>query len=622
MKILMRRYFSWFKQPEWVFVMIALLSGMGVCFLIPSQAGFDEITQLARIWEISGGYLIPNQRLSQGPYLPAAFLDISYRNQYFYDPVDPNYFAIYGKERIDWNVFLDYQTRSSYLPTLYLPQALAVGLLGRVLDAPVLLIFYTCRMLYLLGYILLTFFAIRLIPFGKWLLAVLALAPTAVFLSATISPDAYTNGACFLFVAWVLRLAFQETPITWKQLWITIGATALLLMVKLNGAFLLPLLLFLVWKGFDSKKMLPILAGATAILFAGFFIGWNIISYSALFKTTGFDAAGQLAYILSHPLGFGSTFFHDIANHGILYLREWAAVYGYGAARVPPVTYALFGVALLAAWLFAPSQRPIQARARALLILTGVVGCFFMILVIYLTLNPVGSSTIIELQGRYFIPIMPALLLGLAPGRKFFSRLADWAAPVVVGTGTVLTLAVYMLGAYLSFYVVCGTSLYTPGLCYQPQYRNWEPDAQFTQPVTQDVLLQQTFTAVCTPLRSVRVWSATASQESAGETLITLKDAGSGAVLMAERVNNRIAADHGWLELTFPPADNAVGDQFMIEIASDLSGPAAGLSFGVTARHEYLYGIVVNNVPADYDLIFQYSCEPLNFMDLIDQRKP
>ncbi len=91
---------------------------------------------------------------------------------------------------------------------------------------------------------------------------------------------------------------------------------------------------------------------------------------------------------------------------------------------------------------------------------------------------------------------------------------------------------------------------------------------------------------------------------------------------MEERVNNRTAADHGWLELTFPPAGNAVGDQFMIEIASDLSGPAAGLSFGVTARHEYLYGIVVNNVPADYDLIFQYSCEPLNFMDLIDQRKP
>ncbi len=124
----MNRNFSWIKQPEWVFLIIALVFGAVLCFLIPVQAGFDEITHIAKIWEISGGYFLPNQRLSQGPYLPEAFVDISYRNQYFFDPVDRNYFAVFGKERIDWNNFVNYQTRSSYISTVYLPQAIAVGL--------------------------------------------------------------------------------------------------------------------------------------------------------------------------------------------------------------------------------------------------------------------------------------------------------------------------------------------------------------------------------------------------------------------------------------------------------------------------------------------------------------
>jgi len=613
----MRHHFLWLKQPEWVFAIVALLSGSVLCLLTPPQAGFDEITHLARIWEISGGYLIPNQRFSQGPYLPTAFLDISYRNQYFFAPFDPNFIANYMWERIDQR-FLTYQTQSSYLPTPYLPQALVVGMFGRIFDAPVLLIFYACRALYLLGYILLTFFAIRIIPFGKWLLTVLALAPMAVLQSSTISPDAYTNGASFLFIAWVLMLTVQEKPVTWKQLWITISITALLLMVKLNGSFLLPLLLLLVWKRFDSKKIFPILAGATIILFSVFVIWWNIVAYSTFFlKTPNISASGQVIYILSHPFEFGETLIHDFATHGLIYLREWVAVYGYGATLVPPVTFPLFSLLLVIAWLFSPAPRAINARVRALLILTGIFGCICMFMVIYLTFNSIGATSIVNLQGRHFTPILPVLLFGLIPGRNIMSRLSDLVAPIAIGGGTLLTLSIYILGAYLSYYIVCGTSLYSPGLCYQPQYKNWAPNAYSTQPVVQDVVVKQTFQAECTPLRSLRVWSSPVSSEPSGETLITLKDAESGLVLMKDQVNNQTASNHAWLEMTFPQVDKAVGRKFIIEITSDLSNHVNSLSFGVTARREYLYGMEINNIPDKVDLIFQYGCDPLKLTDVI-----
>jgi hypothetical protein len=320
-------------------------------------------------------------------------------------------------------------------------------------------------------------------------------------------------------------------------------------------------------------------------------------------------------------LKFSSTLLHDFANLGISWLHDWVAVYGYGAATVPPVTYPLFGLALVVAWLFSTSPKPINPRVRVLLILTGIVGCLLMYTVIYFTLSPIGSPTIIGLQGRHFTPILPVLILGLAPGRNLFSRLAVWVAPLVVGVGALLTLAFYITGVYLSFYIPCGTSLYTPGLCHQPQYKNWAPNAQFTQPVTHDVSLQQTFTGVCTPIQSVRVWSESPSQTATGETSITLENISSGAVL-EERVENQNATDHGWLEVAFSPIDNAIGQKFMIEITSDITQPVAGLSFGVTTRREYLFGLMINNVPKNYDLIFQFGCEPLKYIDVINYKKP
>jgi len=621
--LLMRRYFSWLKHPEWVFVITASLFGGLLCFLIPNQAGFDEPTHLARVWEISGGYLLPNQLLSQGPHFPAAFANISYRNQYFYDPVVQNYFTVYGSERINWDSFVNYETQSSYLPIPYLPQAFEVGLLARLWDAPVLVIFYGCRLLYLLGYILLTFFAIRIIPFGKWILVALSLAPMALFQASTISPDAYTNGASFLFIGWVLGLAFQEKPVNWKQLWITVIITAVLISMKINAAFLLPVLMVLIWKRFESRKMLPILAGSVAVLFIVLVAGWNLLAYSTFFlNKQGYGVSGQLAYILSNPSTFSKVFSNDLSNHGIMYLQEWVAVYGYGAGKVPIVTYPLFGLVLMAAWLSSPAEPPLKLRIRIIMILSGIIGCILMILVNYLTMNPIGANSIYNVQGRHFIPIVPVLLLGLVPGRKLFSRFAKWIFPLIVGVGAVLTLAVYVLGVYLSYYVICGTSLYTPGLCYQPLYKNWESDSQLTQPVTKDVVLQQSFVAVCKPLRSVRVWSASPSQNAVGETQITLKDAQSGMVVVEKLVNNQTVADYAWLEVPFAPINDVTGKQYGMEITSGFSDPNAGIAFGVTARREYQYGMIINSKPADFDLIFQYGCEPLRLVDLIGKRKP
>jgi hypothetical protein len=216
---------------------------------------------------------------------------------------------------------------------------------------------------------------------------------------------------------------------------------------------------------------------------------------------------------------------------------------------------------------------------------------------------------------------MPALLLGLVPGRGILPRKFTQAAPGIIGVGMGLVMVVYILGAYLSFYIVCGTSLYTPGLCYQPLYKNWTSHSVLTQPVTKEVVLQQKFLSVCSPLRSVRMWSAAPSPDAAGETRITLKDATDGTVLVEKHINNQTIANYAWVEVPFSPIEATKGKEFVLEITSDLSDPAAGIAFGVTQRREYRYGLIINNSAANFDLMFQYGCEPLNIINEITGTK-
>ena len=75
--------------------------------------------------------------------------------------------------------------------------------------------------------------AIRLIPFGKWILLVLALSPTALFQAATISPDAISNGIGFLFIAGSLWAA-ERKEIGWRETGSLVVLIFLLFLAKLN----------------------------------------------------------------------------------------------------------------------------------------------------------------------------------------------------------------------------------------------------------------------------------------------------------------------------------------------------------------------------------------------------
>jgi uncharacterized membrane protein len=212
-----------FSAPEIFLIATLLVLGVIVCFMLPVGGGFDEETHLARIWEMSALIFLPNEGLGREMPLPTIFREISYRRDVLVRAVEPDFLSEYAQTPIDG---LDFtygriETRSVYSPPLLLPQALVMRYLGRYpmergIDIPALVALYAIRLVGLFSYTLLAWLAVRMIPFGKWTLAVLAVTPTALLQAATIGADAISNGIGLLFIGGSLALCSREA-IRWKD---------------------------------------------------------------------------------------------------------------------------------------------------------------------------------------------------------------------------------------------------------------------------------------------------------------------------------------------------------------------------------------------------------------------
>jgi uncharacterized membrane protein len=125
----------------------------------------------------------------------------------------------------------------------------------------------------LLSYLVLTWVAIRLLPFGKWILLVLALAPISSF-NRDNQPGCISNGIGFLFIAGSLRIA-GVNQIGWKEVASLVFLAFLLFLAKLNliPLIVLPFLMMPPAK-FAQKGAYVFLLVMTLVLFVVEVAGW------------------------------------------------------------------------------------------------------------------------------------------------------------------------------------------------------------------------------------------------------------------------------------------------------------------------------------------------------------
>lgn len=594
-------------SAEYYLLAVSIVFGLAVSLLMPVGGGFDEETHLMRVWEMSALETIPNQKLGRELPFPAVYWNLSYRRQIFVRPVEPDLWQKYGTVRLGdlGYAYQGVRTRSVYSPLLLLPQAVVLRYLGRKFDWPALPVFYATRWAGLLSYLALAWLAVRLIPFGKWTLAIAASVPVAILQASTISADAISNGAALLMIAGALWSA-QKPGLGWKEMLALFGMFFILFNGKLNIVPLavLPFILLRPAQFKVRHGYWILLAVALALMMVEVF-GWNLLAYGRL--ETAMERANpleQVRYILSQPLTFIGTLVEDILLRGSGYFWDGLAIYGYNYWPIPAPVYWL-SLAALAAAVFV--EKPaISCPRRILWALFGLFTLSYLatIAAMYVTFTPVASRVIDGVQGRYFLTVWPLFWLGLslAFSKIRFKIGARW----LVGL-SVLGLALYAVGMYLSYYVLCGAQYYQNGLCYLPRYKNWDPQAEFSPSLSQNLQLSQEILPECDGLTAVRIWVNAAQSSAQGKTLFTLFPSHSSQPLVEQMIANANLPSGGWYNLPVPVDWQSRGGLYRLEIRSLEPGP--GLRVAYTRPGEFLPGETFENqTRIEQDILFQTGC--------------
>ncbi len=607
---------SWVRLRFWpvsfseVFVVcVLLIIGGSYLLMIPIGGGWDEETHVIRVWELARLRLIPNSGPRNELPFPAIYWDLSYRRSVLIRPVDPDFWADYGSLPVDAfdYIYSELRTRSVYAPPLLLPQTVVMRYLGLTGRLPALPVYYLCRLAGLLSYSALVLLAIRLAPFGKWTLAVLALAPTAVFQASTIGTDPISNGLGLLFIAGCLAVSIRQR-LGWWEWAALIFLSFLLFWGKPNMAFLAVLpLIVLPRERFKMRGGLVLLGLAIAVLGLLEVAGWAYVAYGRFAAPGGdLDPVRQLMFVATHPFSFLQSMTSDFAAHGISYVREWLAEYGYGYWVVPWPTYPIYILAVIAAMMADSGGAYPPRRTRLGLFAVFLLAMIGTSLSLYLAFTPIGSSEILGVQGRYYTAIIPLMALGMIGppiiGRKPIR--SGW----VMGL-TVVSLASFGAGMFLSYHVPCGTSFYELGLCYQPVYKNWAPNARYSQPISDSLTLSQDIVPECEGAAQVRVWVDSAGAIGGGSTEFILHDPGSGQDIAKRTFSNVELPRGGWADLDFGPDWESKGKLYMLEILPGGGTPGPGPRVALSLRPEYPAGeLRLNGSSTDTDIIFKVGC--------------
>jgi len=415
--------------------------GLALLVLTPPFGNPDEHIHLARAYLISEGrFSVPGQAPGAEAWIPRSIVSL-YERMAHSEPLRPP--TTYRRSdllaHLDQALEPEIRVQAGYLgahgPIAYAPQALAI-FLGRIPEASPAVLVYLGRLSNLLAYLVAGYLAISWAPSRKWALCLLLLAPMPLAQAASLSADAPTNALAMLFVAAVWRILFaQGSRITRCNVVFLLLASTLFGITKPGYWPLATLVLLIPATRFRSGRQRWLFC--TALLTAALLpsLLWLLGARTAepVVASPGTNPEEQLLFILRNPIGFMRITFRTVSVGWLDYGRTLVGVLGHLNIPLPGALYLIYPLALVAAALTDPRDPEELSPLRRIALVGIFVACAACVFTMaYLGWNPVGAKTISGVQGRYFVPVLPLLLLALpAVGTRLPPESQAWGTVAV-----------------------------------------------------------------------------------------------------------------------------------------------------------------------------------------------
>jgi uncharacterized membrane protein len=431
------------RRPDLVALWWALLVGAAISIVTPPMTGSDEPQHFTRAYQISTGSILTHRQGSEyGAYLPqslpteeARLAEDSYldRNRTAFLR-DLGQGAPHGP-----TVFVPEQNNASYGPGSYVDYAVAIAF-GRLLGLSTLVLLYVARLAGVVTYALLLSLAVRRIPLRPWVLAAVGLIPAALNQASTVSADGMTMVLSFLLVADILRLGLDEGAPR-RRIVVELGIVAVLLALA-KPPYVALVLLFAVpawrYRTHLGRSLLAIAMGAVAV--AGIWGAYQsshslsqnntnqwLVVPANQYAFHGIRVGAQTEYVLTHPFSFLAAIGRTFAFQGLTFPKQ---LFGQLSLYQLPWLAVALSLGCLCMACLGPRRRaspPLPRTDRIWLVAVSLVIVLGVFAIGYTNWNEYRAPRIDAVNTRYFLPILPLLLIGLLPSRIRPTRVLNWS---------------------------------------------------------------------------------------------------------------------------------------------------------------------------------------------------
>lgn len=455
---LSQKIIGFFRKPEQFFLIFSGFFGLLFVFLIPPMQAPDEHMHLYRSYQTASFGIFAEEFKEGGETRYGSRIPVSLEAA-----SNEMRMPVAGNPALEFNssllgkyasmplneydtVLVKTEAVNVYSPVPYIPQAVGMGV-GKIFNTPPLFIIWLGRIANLVFWLVAVYWAIRLLPFAKWGLVVLALNPVTTTLAASLSGDSVSIGLAFLFVSLIFwtRKTQKKQPNSMRIITVLASIAIVLCLTKPTNLLLLPLLLMVPRDMFWGRLRLKLFV-TTAIIALAFATGlaWNIgtkpileIATETLRPGYGVSPSGQMSYIFSNPVEYTTTVINNFvyvggASSANAVLGTYLGVFGWLDSSIPLWTQILYVVVLVIAVLY-QYGRGVYFSIWCKVILLVVFALTFgaAVTAMYLNYTPVGAKIFEGVQGRYFMPAS-VVLLGIFTGRNKLLIIKNNNLPIVI----------------------------------------------------------------------------------------------------------------------------------------------------------------------------------------------
>lgn len=319
----------------------------------------------------------------------------------------------------------------------YFPAVIGI-IMCRIIGFGVVTTFYLGRLCNFVFYIILTYQAVKKIPFGKLLLFAITMLPMASHQMFSLSYDTVLNAASFLCIGYGMFFVYQANEAQLKDI-LLYSFCGLLLLANKGSAYAFILVIPILAKYFNPNgdkiakktKIIIFLIVTICILLLNYRSFTDSTTISAIQSVSGAGVVPwsgtpsyTLALMLENIPGTISLFLNTFVQKGWWYINTAiGSELGWLNILMPNwIINSWLGILLFSAIAEQSHREVFTSEHKLLYFLISFGVIFIVMLAMALAWTPMGYEVIEGVQGRYYIPIIFLLLICLQNSKFYLKK--------------------------------------------------------------------------------------------------------------------------------------------------------------------------------------------------------